>query len=561
MKEDKTIKILLEEGYISGEDLDSAKKHVAEHGGTVVDFFLDNKIVNKNVVGQAMAEYYKVPFADLAKEHLDEATINLLPEAIARSKQVVFFSSSDKQSKAGMVDPGDLETRAIIEKKSDKPVKFYYITSADLATAIELYRGTMKGEFDAILETLESEELTRDQRDEIIVQMVDLLFSYGQQSKASDIHVEPEQKRIIVRFRIDGVMHEVLELPKEMYELFLTRIKILAKMRTDEHRAAQDGKLRFAHEDQTVDVRVSIVPIVEGENIVMRLLSAKSRQFDLEAIGLVGDNLKKIRATIKSPHGMILVTGPTGSGKTTTLYAVLKILNKKSVHISTIEDPVEYDIDGISQIQVNKKTELTFAKGLRAIVRQDPDIIMVGEIRDKETAGIAVNSSLTGHLVLSTLHTNDAATTLPRMVDMGVEPYLVASTVNIVIAQRLVRRICNTCRVSYRLDKKDMKILNSNEHIKDYLKQARRKGIGQINFYKGAGCKTCGHTGYMGRTGLFELLTMSDEIKALVTKNATSTELNKLAREQGMKSMLEDGLEKILEGETTLEEVLRVTKD
>jgi type II secretory ATPase GspE/PulE/Tfp pilus assembly ATPase PilB-like protein len=389
--------------------------------------------------------------------------------------------------------------------------------------------------------------------------MVNLLLQYGYDSKASDIHIEPYEKKILVRFRIDGVMHDVLDIPKEFLDLILTRIKILARLRTDEHRTSQDGKLRFKSDGERVDVRVSIIPITQGENVVMRLLSAKNRQFTLKDLGLGKNDMKKVNRSIKHPHGMILVTGPTGSGKTTTLYAVLRMLNRRDIHISTIEDPVEYDIEGVSQIQVNMKTDLSFAKGLRSLVRQDPDIIMVGEIRDEETAGIAVNSALTGHLVLSTLHTNDAATTLPRLLDMDIEPFLVSSTVNVAIAQRLIRKICNKCKVSYTLNAEEVKILDANSAVKEICKIKGYTDLKKMRLYKGKGCKVCGETGYHGRIGVFEILEMTEEIKQLIVKRATSDEILTLAKKQGMTTMLEDGIEKVLNGDTSIEEVLRVT--
>ncbi len=385
-----------------------------------------------------------------------------------------------------------------------------------------------------------------------------MLLQYGYENKASDIHIEPYEDKILVRFRVDGVLHDVLSIDKKMHDLILTRIKILSRMRTDEHRSAQDGKIRHRMGKEKVDIRVSIIPITEGEKVVMRLLSSKNRQFNLIDLGFSDSDFKKVKKAVKNPHGMILATGPTGSGKTTTLYAILKILNKRTVNIATIEDPVEYDMEGVNQIQVNEKTDLTFAKGLRSIVRQDPDIIMVGEIRDEETAGIAVNSALTGHLVLSTLHTNDAATTLPRLLDMDIEPFLVASTVNIIVAQRLVRKICQTCRGSYTLTLKELKLIEGIKEIKEAYKDKGYKNVKKLNFYKGAGCKVCGNTGYHGRIGIYEVLEMNEDIKDSILRRASSDEITKLAKKNGMKTMLEEGVEKILNGETTIEEVFRV---
>src|SRR3989339_173841 len=355
--------------------------------------------------------------SNLGKEKIDDMVLNLIPEIIAKSKKIIIFYEDENEIKVGMMDPQDLEIIHILEKKFNRQIIPYYITKNDF------------------LENLSRYNVGMDEKNKANVRMVELLLEHGHYSKASDIHIEPYKKIVIVRFRIDGVLHDVLEIPKNLLSLIISRIKILSKMRIDEHFAAQDGKFQFKVKNDQIDVRVSIVPITEGENVVMRLLSTKSRKMDLDSLGLDSADLDKIKKAIKSPHGMILVTGPTGSGKTTTIYEFLKILNTKEIHIATIEDPVEYDIEGISQIQVNKKTNLTFANGLRAIVRQDPDIIMIGEIRDHETADIAVNSGLTGHLVLSTLHANDAATTLPRLLDMGIEPYLIASTVRVVIAQ------------------------------------------------------------------------------------------------------------------------------
>ena len=414
--------------------------------------------------------------------------------------------------------------------------------------------------FQVMLNTLKDTTLSREERDEATVEMVDQLFQYGYQNRVSDIHVEPFEKKILVRFRIDGVMHDVLDLPSEVFELVVTRIKILAKLRTDEHRAAQDGKLRFATKKEKVDVRVSIVPTSHGENIVMRLLSSNSRQFSLANLGLSGNDLEKVKKVIQDPHGMILVTGPTGSGKTTTLYGVLKILNRREVNIATIEDPVEYDIEGVTQIQVNKRTDLTFAKGLRSLVRQDPDIIMVGEIRDEETAGIAVNSALTGHLVLSTLHTNDAATTMPRLLDMGVEPFLIASTVNVAIAQRLVRKICEKCRASYMLSEEEAQLIQETSTLMAACKNKVGEDLNSLRLYKGSGCKVCGDTGYSGRIGIFEVLEMQDNIKELILSRASSDDILMQAKENGMQTMMEDGMQKVFNGITTLSEVLRVTK-
>jgi type IV pilus assembly protein PilB len=391
-----------------------------------------------------------------------------------------------------------------------------------------------------------------------IIKIVEEILTSGYMHKASDIHIEPYEEDTLIRFRVDGILHDMVTIPKSLHNLIVTRIKILSRLRTDEHRAAQDGKLRFKVEDTKVDARVSIVPIVYGEKAVLRLLSERSRQHDLENLGFEQKEFERIMSSIIKPWGMILATGPTGSGKTTTLYGVLKKLNRREVNISTIEDPVEYDIEGVNQIQVNSKTNLTFAAGLRSIVRQDPDIVMVGEIRDEETARIAINSAMTGHLVLSTLHTNDAPTTLPRLLDMGIQPFLVSSTINLIIAQRLVRKICGKCRVKTKLDKESYALL-SKQVSKNLLAKYGLSRVG-ATIYKGKGCVEC-QTGYSGRIGIFEILEMTDGIKTLVMQKANAEIIKQKAVEQGMVTMIDRGLQKVIAGQTTIEEILRVAKE
>jgi len=369
------------------------------------------------------------------------------------------------------------------------------------------------------------------------------------------VHVEPREKELLVRYRIDGILHDVVSLPRELLNPVVTRIKILSKMRTDEHYAAQDGKFQEIIDGERIDVRVSALPVVDGEKIVMRLLAEKGKRYDLADLGLAAKDEKKLQRHIQKSFGMILATGPTGSGKTTTMYSVLKILNTRDVNIATIEDPIEYAMEGVNQIQVNIKTGLTFASGLRSIVRQDPDIIMVGEIRDEETAGIAVNSAMTGHLVLSTLHTNDAATTLPRFRDMKIEPFLIASTINVIIAQRLVRKICSRCITSYDVTRSELENVFPAVAVERFFK--KRQGD-RVRVYKGKGCDKCGHTGYIGRIGIFELLEVTDNIRDLIMADANAKVIRQRAIDNGMTTMLEDGVRKIMTGVTTVDEVLRV---
>jgi len=526
------------------------------------EVLVDRDLIRDGELAQVVAEAYDLRRLDLRREEINPRIFNLVPELVARKRGVIAVSRTAEGIKVGLTDPFDLVTIHFLEKRLGDRIIPRLITARDLEEALTQYRGSLKQEFEATLARLRDEHRSKDEHNDDTIKLVDLLLVYGHQNKASDIHIEPYRQKVLIRFRIDGVMHDVLELPKDLSEVILSRLKILAKMRTDEHRAAQDGKLQFASSGETVDVRVSILPVTEGENAVLRLLSEQSRKFSLTDLGLSPLDLTTVKRAIDNPHGMILVTGPTGSGKTTTVYAVVKILNTRDVHIATIEDPVEYDIEGVSQIQVNPKANLTFANGLRSIVRQDPDIIVVGEIRDEETAGIAINSAMTGHLVLSTLHANDAATTLPRLLDMGIEPFLVASTVNAVIAQRLVRKVCDRCRVSAQPTDEMKKLINREPELKQLFKSRGYATPAKLTFYRGQGCEICSHTGYQGRIGIFEVLEMTDEIKSLVVGRAAAGEIVKTAQagKKKMTTMLEDGLDKVLSGLTTLDEVLRVTK-
>ena len=384
-----------------------------------------------------------------------------------------------------------------------------------------------------------------------IINLIDGLIEYAHNARASDIHIEPEERRVRVRLRIDGVLHDSFILPKEIHSEIITRIKVLSGLRTDEHQAPQDGRFRLTFKKLgNVDIRVSITPTYYGEDAVMRLLSAKGETFTVDSLGFSAHDKEKIHTALRRPFGMILSTGPTGSGKTTTLYSFIKILNTSEVSIITIEDPIEYSIQGIDQIQVNPRTGLTFADGLRSILRQDPNIIMVGEIRDEETARIAINAALTGHLLLSTLHTNDAPTTLPRLLDMKIEPFLIASTVNIALGQRLVRKICADCKTEKQLTPDELKSLA--EILPKTMNADEQK------FYSGTGCAKCNNTGYIGRIGIYEVLLMDDDVRAAVVRKVSADEIKTIAIKNGMTTMVEDGIGKAMAGITTIEEILRV---
>ncbi|MCA9359024.1 type II/IV secretion system protein [Candidatus Kaiserbacteria bacterium] len=420
---------------------------------------------------------------------------------------------------------------------------------------MKYYKGDLHSRITELIKACEDNQETGD-----IVQLVNLFLEYANDNRASDIHIEPLENNILIRFRVDGLLHEVVRYPRSLHDKVIFRIKIMAHMQTDEHAAAQDGRFEYHHgEGNTFDVRVSILPVTDGENIVMRLLDSHTHRYTLENLGLNEKDYQKILGAAKKPHGMIITVGPTGSGKTTVLYTILEKLNSPEVNIMTIEDPVEYAIEGVQQTQVNQKKDLTFANGLRSIVRQDPDIIMVGEIRDEETADIAINSALTGHLVISTLHTNDAATTFPRLTEMNVEPFLIASSVNIVVALRLVRKICNHCKESYIPTPAEIEIIKSNEKVLEHISTITAgKDISQLRLYRGAGCRVCQQTGFSGRVGIFEVLEVDENIRLLITKKESADVIAAEAMRAGMATLLYDGVVKAVNGTTTIEEVIKV---
>ncbi len=522
---------------------------------SLTDALVERNVVTDENLGMLLADYLKIPFVTLSKMAIPPDVFGLLPERLARKERVIIFGRDQTGIKAAMADPRNVTIVQMITQKTGQKVIPHLATERDIVNTFHLYRKDLQQTFDALFKkfNVTDEELANVEIP--IEKMVDMLINHANQEKASDIHIEPQERNSLIRFRIDGVLHDVLVLPKHLHDRIVTRIKVMARLRTDEHLAAQDGKMRLKFEEENLDIRVSILPIVEGEKIVLRLLSTHARQFSLLDLGMSQGDLKKVTKAFTKSYGMVLSTGPTGSGKSTSIYSILKILNTRDKNITTIEDPVEYRIKGVNQIQVNVKTNLTFANGLRSILRQDPNIIFVGEIRDNETAGIAINAALTGHLVLSTLHTNDAATTLPRLTDMKVEPFLVASTVNCIIAQRLLRKICDMCKTSIVVTQTDLTKNFSANVVKKYFGDKP-----ELRAYKGAGCKVCHGTGYSGRVGVFEVLEVSNIIKKLIVQKAESTLIAQQAMQEGMVPMLEDGLEKVVRGVTTIEEVLRVTK-
>ncbi len=548
---------------IPRKDFDRVSKHAREIDQPLSSALLSEGVVTPEALRARMAEYFKVPAIDLSTLQIAEDLRTLVPLLVARRQEILPFRKDRSGIHVAMSDPLDEEAARALGKKTGETIHRYWAAPSEIVGTLVGKEGhtteTFQEQLAHSLKELEAGVVAHAATGEEapIVRIVEALLHHAMKNSASDVHIEPRDQNVDIRFRIDGVLHDLTTLPKAIHELVVTRIKILGKLRTDEHLAAQDGKLTFLFEGSRVDVRVSIVPIVYGEKVVMRLLAQQGRGFSLERLPFSERDAAIIKRNIQKPWGMILATGPTGSGKTTTLYAILKVLNTRSVNISTIEDPVEYDIAGINQIQVNPRTNLTFAHGLRSILRQDPNIIMVGEIRDEETAQIAVNASLTGHLVLSTLHTNDAATTLPRLLDMGVEPFLIASTVNIAIGQRLVRALCPKC-------KKAQTIVTEHlpEEILHVLSPKARQTLGRsIKVFQAGGCTLCHQTGYESRIGVYEVLEMDETLRKLVMARATSDDIRTQSRASGMTTLVEDGMRKVIAGLTSVEEILRVTKE
>ena len=537
----KLKKILLDGNYVTAEDIKLAEKFAKDNNASIVEYLTARDCINKSLLGQAIAESYGTSYADLDAFEPSRDQVLIIPEVVAKKFGAVVFSEDEKEIVVATQDPSQQDL--LIELKKDFPQKNAKLAFAFLESIEPFfmhYRKPLKTRFSEIIE----------KQKRVAPEIIEEIFEDALDFQSSDVHFEPQEKEVVVRFRVDGVLQEAGRIPKEHYENILNRIKVQGHMRLDEHFAAQDGSIRYTRKGKTINMRISIVPTLDGEKIVIRILGEYVKSFSLSDIGLSPLDQKTMKEEAEKPFGMILVVGPTGSGKTTTLYAILKLLNKPDVNITTIEDPVEYKTPGINQIQVNVKTNLTFAKGLRSIVRQDPDIILVGEIRDEETAEIAVNAALTGHLMLSTFHANDAATTIPRLLDMGIEPFLLASTLDVIVAQRLVRRICEKCRMSTTF---------SMEELKDKMPEEVSRCFPEkdISLYRGKGCESCNNTGYKGRVAIFEVIKNTPELQNLILTNPSTQQVWKLARSQGARSLFEDGIEKVKSGVTTIKELLR----
>ncbi len=570
-------KVVIASDILSEANFEQYSKEAKSLGKKTESYLIEKKVISPLVLYENVASFYKLPFIDLKNQNIRKDVLFLLPEPVATTHKIIAFDATDKEIKLAVVDPENVQIFEFIKKKTGITPILHITTPANIKETLKQYHKSLKAEFNYLeedqkgeLENLDgNKDLKKLAEDLPVVRIVDTLLEYSIIEGASDIHIEPEEKDVLVRYRIDGVLKNVMVLPKNVQSGIVARIKILANLKVDEHRLPQDGRFKIASNEYKVAFRVSIMPTFDGEKIVLRLLNEKAQVLTLEQLGFQAGPLDVVKRNIKKPHGIILVTGPTGSGKTTTLYTVLNILNRPEVNISTIEDPIEYRMSNINQSQVNSKIGFTFASGLRAFLRQDPDVIMVGEIRDQETAEIAIHAAMTGHSVLSTIHTNSAAGTMPRLSEMGVPSFLISTTVNIIIAQRLVRKICSSCIQSYNLDKETIAELEKQLDIESILKTlekekqiiSAKKGLDSLLFYRGKGCKQCNNSGYKGRIGIYEILENSEKLSSLIIKNASAQEINRQAIMDGMLTISEDGFIKAKNGITTIEEIMRVTKD
>ncbi len=581
--ENKLFETLRSLNQLTEEQIEAVRIESARSGKDVVTTILDLGVLDAEAVYKAQAISLGLPYVDLRDFSVSQDALKLIPKDIAIKYSAVPFGIRDGKVQLAMIDPNNLQAIEFVEKKSGMPVDSYMASEASINHVIEEFQD-ISGEIAEALRGVSTPSASTNPlinpdktaelfQDAPITRAVNTIIEYAVKAHASDIHIEPREKVLKVRYRIDGILHDTMSLPTHIQSALVSRIKILSNMKIDEHRVPQDGRFEVNIDKREIDLRVSLSPTVFGEKVVIRLLDKSAGVITLEDLGIRGRAYKIIDEGAKRPHGMVLSTGPTGSGKSTTLYALLNKMNSTDVNIITLEDPVEYQVDGVNQIQVNSAVGLTFASGLRSILRQDPDIVMVGEIRDAETAGLAIQSALTGHTVLSTLHTNSASGVLPRLLDMDIEPFLIASTVSTVIGQRLVRKICENCKESYEASPALKQAIQKNvggliPH-KGGQDQSRELGYQNIPFaedevihlYKGKGCEKCQHTGYSGRIGIFEVFSVTAAMEKLLVTHATSADIQKQAEAEGMITMRQDGFMKALEGVTTIEEVISKTTE
>ncbi|MBZ4671948.1 MAG: Type fimbrial assembly, ATPase PilB [Deferribacteraceae bacterium] len=553
--------ILLSENLITQEQLEKALEVQKKEGGRLGSILIKLGYVDEKKIAEFLSKQYSVPYVDLSTVHVEPKILNLIPKDLCRKFLVVPFDREGQTIKVAIADPSNVYALEELRFVSGFNVRAYVAVESSIREFLDKQVDAEEKvlsefddldisdlEFDETEEEVSLTELKKEVEDAPIVKLVNYILTEAVKRGASDIHVEPYEKDFRVRFRIDGVMHEFIRPPKNIKDALTSRLKILAELDIAERRLPQDGRIKIKLSNKTIDMRVSTLPVLYGEKVVLRILDKSNLQLDLEKLGFEPESLKVFLKGIESPYGMVLVTGPTGSGKSTTLYSALSRLNKEDTNIMTAEDPVEYNIFGINQVQMKEEIGLNFAAALRSFLRQDPDIIMVGEIRDYETAEIAIKAALTGHLVLSTLHTNDAPSTINRLLNMGIEPFLVASSTVVILAQRLARKICKNCAEKIKLPQEALLTVGfKKEELNDFTP------------YRGKGCDACNGTGYKGRVALYEVMGVTDSIKELILRGATAAEIKEQAVREGMLTLRRSGLEKVKTGLTSIEEVVRVT--
>ncbi len=577
--EGKIIDLLIDEGLVDYTIVDNVRQRVAAEGGSVIKDLLSKKVISDDMVSHATAVITGVPYVELKNIDIDQDILGKIPRDAALRVTAVPIGERDGVLNVAMLDAGNVQFTDYLASLANQPIRVWMSSERGIREAIDQYHGDFSGVSEAVKETTVSEVKAQSDDAKTIVQdspiskALTTILSYAAKTKASDIHIEPLEDLLIIRCRIDGVLRKIMELPKTVAPALVSRVKILSNLKIDEHRIPQDGQFTVQVDGQEIDLRIAISPVTWGEQVVIRLLDKAGINIDIKDMGMSGRALRAVLDGIKKPNGMILTSGPTGSGKSTTLYALIQQIKTEAINIVTLEDPVEYKMDGVNQIQVNVDAGLTFASGLRSILRQDPDVVMVGEIRDSETASLAVQAALTGHLVFSTLHTNSAAGILPRLLDMGIEPFLLASTLNVVIGQRLVRRVTDKHDV-YKSSEVETKGIN--DIVGELLPQAKEEvakvsedlgyaGLPVRNeeYYmlsRGVDSKEA-PGGYSGRTGLYETITVDEDIQKMIVDHATAAEIMRLARSKGTVTMRQDGMLKVLSGMTTVEEVNRVASD
>ena len=571
--------LLQNEGLLSGDDLHQAEDEAEKTNVPLFTVLTNRGTLDNELLAHAIAQVSGVPYVNLTNSIIDQNVLSLIPSDVAERFMAVPLAEVQNRLAVAMIDANNVQAVDYLANSIQRPLKVFMASEAGIRHVLDQYKTDLSSvdvaakvsEQDAAAS--ENNDIKTIVQDSPISRALSTILEYAVKARASDVHIEPLEKSLKIRCRIDGVLREIMQLPKSIEPALVSRIKILSELKIDEHRIPQDGQFAVQVGDKEVDLRIAVSPVVWGEQVVIRLLDKSGSSFDLEAMGYAGRSLRTIRKGVKRPNGMVLTSGPTGSGKSTSLYALIKEIKDDTVNIVTLEDPVEYKMDGVNQIQVNAEVGLTFASGLRSILRQDPDVVMVGEIRDGETASLAVQAALTGHLVFSTLHTNSAAGVLPRLLDMEIEPFLIASTVNTIIGQRLVRRVAKKRDAYWSSPIETQNILTTVGHLLPKTKEEVAKvsadlgykdlpltGQNAYTLVKGRDTPSTPH-GYAGRAGLYEVMDVSEEIQNLITQRATSAEIQRKAVEQGMITMRQDGYLKALQGITTLDEVNRVTSD